>query len=195
MSIEVLTFGVSGYLEGDDLGSVILCRGETPIPPEALYPFPIELQQYPASHLKVVNGLIVEKTSKEKEFADLPLKYKKQIDGKWVEMSTAEKQLADLSGQDLFQYTINLQNEQKMQMEKTNALKVAENKFLIMCDQLTNTTNHVKLGFDDIRNIIMSLPAEQQVMVSIQLLSYDAELKREGGNRWWDTCVWHSEVL
>ena len=37
--------------------------------------------------------------------------------------------------------------------------------------------------------------AELKVQFAIALLSLDAELKREGGNTWWDDCVFHPEIV
>jgi len=89
--------------------------------------------------------------------------------------------------------TRSAQEEQARQLAKSLALRTAENRFLAMCDLLTNSTSHAKLSFAQIETIIKSLPLEQQPLVSIELLAIDAELKREGGLLWWDDCVWHEE--
>ena len=83
----------------------------------------------------------------------------------------------------------------KVQTGKPLALKQAENRFLALCDTLTGSTTHAKLGFALLEQIIGTLPQEQQVMVGLRLLAIDAECKREGGNLWWDSAEWHSEVV
>jgi len=60
---------------------------------------------------------------------------------------------------------------------------------------ITGTTSHTKLSFTQIKVIIEAMPVEQQPLVSIKLLAIDAELKREGGNLWWDDCIWHPELI
>lgn len=82
----------------------------------------------------------------------------------------------------------------KIQTGKPLALKQAENRFLALCDLLTGTTTHTKLGFSTLEQIITTLPQDQQVMIGIKLLAIDAEAKREGGNLWWDSAAWHNEV-
>ncbi len=81
--------------------------------------------------------------------------------------------------------------EAAWQAAKPAALKAAENNFLSLCDLLTSSTSHTKLGFAEINSIIALLPQEQQVVIGIKLLAIDAEAKREGGLQWWDGCVWH----
>jgi hypothetical protein len=61
---------------------------------------------------------------------------------------------------------------------------------------LTASTNHTKLGFETLEVIINSMTNEQQkIVVTLQLLATDSQAKREGGNLWWDDCVWHPELL
>ena len=80
--------------------------------------------------------------------------------------------------------------------DKSIQLKVAENRFLSMCDLLAGQTNHIKLGFADLEGIISGITnSEQQVFISVNLLSIDAECKREGGLMWWDTCSWHPDAI
>jgi hypothetical protein len=82
------------------------------------------------------------------------------------------------------------------QREKTVVMKVVENRFLGMCDELTGGTNHVKLGFAELQGIIELIPdTNAVVMVTLQLLSIDAQAKREGGLLWWDGCAWHPEAV
>ena len=82
----------------------------------------------------------------------------------------------------------------KITAAKSAALKNAENNFLSLCDLLTSSTSHTKLGFTELYAIIELLPQEQQVVIGVKLLAVDAEAKREGGLKWWDDCVWHTDI-
>ena len=87
-------------------------------------------------------------------------------------------------------------SEEAIQKLKPAALKAVENRFLAMCDQLTQATTHNKLGFDIIEQLIKSIPDQAtQFYLSAQLLAIDAEAKREGGNLWWDDCAWHQDIV
>lgn len=183
MNSWALYYGVPCAINGDNLGGVTVQNGETPFPTNSVYPVPLELRSYPASHIKIVGGKIVEKTTAEKAFADLAIKYKKQVENVWVEMSAEEKAAVDVA------------EEAARQAAKSTTLKNAENNFLSLCDLLTSSTNHVKLGFAEINALIDSLPQEQQVIIGIKLLAVDAEAKREGGLKWWDDCTWHPVTL
>jgi len=82
------------------------------------------------------------------------------------------------------------------QLAKPLPLRIAENKFLGLCDQLTGSTNHTKLSFGQIEAIGDAITDEAtRIGVAIKLLALDAELKREGGNNWWDDCEWHPELI
>lgn len=82
------------------------------------------------------------------------------------------------------------------QYNKPVVLKVVENRFLNMCDTLTGGTNHVRLGFAELGVIIEGMTNQNElVMCALQLLTIDAQAKREGGLLWWDTCTWHPEVV
>ena len=68
-----------------------------------------------------------------------------------------------------------------------------QNQYLALCDQLTGGTNHVKLGFSDLEAIVKGLMATDPntaVALSLQLLTLNAALVREGGVQWWDNCEW-----
>lgn len=68
-----------------------------------------------------------------------------------------------------------------------------QNQYLALCDQLTGGTNHVKLGFAELQAIIENLMASDPntaVAFSLQLLTLNAALVREGGINWWDNCEW-----
>ena len=68
-----------------------------------------------------------------------------------------------------------------------------QNEYLTLCDQLTGGTNHVKLGFADLEAIVKGLMASDPntaVALSLQLLTLNAALVREGGLQWWDGCLW-----
>jgi hypothetical protein len=88
------------------------------------------------------------------------------------------------------------QAEIQRQLAKPLKLKAVENRFLALCDQLTGGTEHTKLGFDVLEAIVGQIADQNtKVMVAIELLAIDAEAKREGGNLWWDDCVWHQEIV
>jgi len=81
------------------------------------------------------------------------------------------------------------------QSHKSETLMKVENKFLAFCDMLSNTNTHAKLSFDAITEKLDKITdANTKVMISVQLLAIDAEAKREGGLRWWDSCVWHESL-
>lgn len=70
-----------------------------------------------------------------------------------------------------------------------------ENAYLSMCDQLTGSTTHAKLGFAELEAIIVAIPdAELSKTLALQLLKLNSALVYHGGTRWWDTCVWHPEI-
>jgi hypothetical protein len=84
--------------------------------------------------------------------------------------------------------------ERAMQAAKSDELKAVENKFLLMCDQLSGRTDRYKLGFKTLRAIGDSLDPATQAVLAIQLLAIDSEGQREGGLKWWDTCAWHDDL-
>ena len=68
-----------------------------------------------------------------------------------------------------------------------------QNQYLTLCDQLTGGTNHVKLGFAELEAIVKGMMATDPntaVALSLQLLTLNAALVREGGINWWDNCEW-----
>lgn len=68
-----------------------------------------------------------------------------------------------------------------------------QNQYLSLCDQLTGGTTHAKLGFAELEAIIKGLMATDPstaVALSLQLLTLNAALVREGGVNWWDGCAW-----
>lgn len=183
MNSWALYYGVPVAVEGDNLGGIEISNGDTPFPTNSVYPVDIELRVMPAKYLKVVGSKIVEKTAEEKTFADLAIKYKKLVETTWVEMTAEEKAAVDAA------------EEVARQAAKPTVLKNAENNFLSLCDLLTASTNHAKLGFAEINALIELLPQEQQVIIGLKLLAVDAEAKREGGLKWWDDCSWHPVTL
>jgi len=87
--------------------------------------------------------------------------------------------------------------DKSKQDAKSITLKQTENSFLIICDQLSGTTNKVKLGFAELEDKINKLVETDPLngmKISIKLLSIDASGKREGGILWWDDCVWHNDL-
>jgi len=86
--------------------------------------------------------------------------------------------------------------EDYIQAVKTTTLKLAENKFMDVCESIIG--QKVKLGFDEIQEIIEPMQTNNPEMfmgLSIKLLAIDSELKREGGVKWWDDCIYHPEVV
>jgi hypothetical protein len=203
-NVYALYYGIPISIEGDNINGVQICSGETPFPTNAIFPVSAELRHIDAKYLKIVNGKIVARTTDERAFVDLSMQYKKKVNGIWVEMTTEEKRLINLPAKYKHQdgtemtvaekATVDAAEEIIRQSAKPLVLKKAENTFLALCDQLTGVTTHAKLGFDLIKEILENLPAEMQIGASLQLLAIDAELKREGGNLWWDDCAWHPEI-
>jgi hypothetical protein len=87
------------------------------------------------------------------------------------------------------------ESERQRQLNKPIDQKIAENDFLSICDTLTGSTTHAKLGFDQLRAIVNTLPNDQQVYWFVRLQANDSQLQREGGLKWWDDCVWHAEIV
>jgi hypothetical protein len=84
-----------------------------------------------------------------------------------------------------------------MQNAKSLELQSVENNFLQFCNQLTSTTNNVKLGFMDLETIIMPLmtsdPSQGQMLFD-ELTELNQAGIYYGGAKWWDTCVWHNNL-
>ena len=86
--------------------------------------------------------------------------------------------------------------EEYPQTLKPFDVKAAENGFLLVCQSLTGS--RTKLSFGDIRLLIEDMKAtnfQAAADLSISLLSIDSELKRECGEKWWNSCVWHPEIV
>jgi hypothetical protein len=104
------------------------------------------------------------------------------ITGKWEYLDT------------LIEDRINRENLER-QFNKSIELKTVENKFLLLCEQLCGSKT--KLGFDILENKITELLATDPntaIMLSVRLLSLDAEGKREGGLVWWNDIHWHNDL-
>ena len=90
--------------------------------------------------------------------------------------------------------TADIEAEAKAADLAANGVRYAlQNRYLQMCDQLTGGTAHVKLGFAELEAVIKGLMAtdpQTAMVLSVELLTLDAALKREGGLQWWDNCVW-----
>ena len=85
--------------------------------------------------------------------------------------------------------------EANRQNDKPLELKKAENAFLDICELLTGKKD--KLGFGELEAIInnlMTTNQNQAVVLSIKLLSIDAQGKRSGGLTWWDDCIYHNDI-
>ena len=86
-------------------------------------------------------------------------------------------------------------NEDLKQHLKQLSLKTVENNFLAVCDILTQSSSHAKLGFAQLNAILDAWPdPTQKIDLSLKLLAIDAEAKREGGLEWWDDCFWHDDI-
>jgi len=142
-----------------DLPTVDIIEGIPPFDSPKIYPVNDKFKTLPAGYMKVVDGVIEEKTQEEKiAFNEARASYE--------------------------------------QTSKSDELKTTENNFLSMCDLLTQSTTHEKLGFDEIHEILNDWPDPmQKVDLSISLLAIDAQAKREGGLEWWDTCAWHEDIV
>lgn len=82
-----------------------------------------------------------------------------------------------------------------VQAAKSEALKVVENRFLSLCEQLTGSKTKASFGtLNTAIEGLMTNDAATATAVSLRLLAIDAEAKREGGLNWWDTCTWHEDV-
>jgi hypothetical protein len=108
--------------------------------------------------------------------------------------NAAEAMALDQSLVDAAQVEILAEAERARQAAKSLVVRTAENRFLALCDTLTGLTTHVKLSFEAITTILAAMPPEQSIVLSLQLLAIDAELKREAGLQWWDDCAWHPEL-
>ncbi len=84
--------------------------------------------------------------------------------------------------------------EDLRQNEKDIVLKVVEDRFIYLCDYLTQSNSHTRLGFDTLNTIVQSITTIDRYEIAMRLLAIDAEGKREGGRKWWDDCIWHPEV-
>lgn len=178
-------------------GCVAFESGETPFPVGSAWPVSETFISTPLDQLKIVAGVLELKTEEELRIQLLPAKYRTDggldADGNriWIEKTPEEKAQADADEE-----AQKKAEEQARQDAKPLALKAVENKFLAMCDQLTGTASHTKLGFGDIQIAIDAIPdPATKMMVSVQLLAIDAEAKREGGNLWWDDCTWHADIM
>jgi hypothetical protein len=86
-------------------------------------------------------------------------------------------------------------NEINRQLDKPLQLKIYENQYLGICQQLGGTG---KLGFDELQAKITALLSQDKdtaVMLTLQLLTLDAAGKREGGLKWWDDIAYHAEIV
>jgi hypothetical protein len=86
-------------------------------------------------------------------------------------------------------------NEVQRQLDKPLQLKIYENQYLGICQQLGGVG---KLGFDELQAKITALMAQDKdtaVMLTLQLLTLDAAGKREGGLKWWDDIAYHAEIV
>lgn len=83
------------------------------------------------------------------------------------------------------------------QNQKSTKLKIVENSFLTICEQLTGKKE--KASFAVLREIVKGITdATQRHDTAAELLALDAEGKREGkregGSSWWDDIAWHDDI-
>ena len=82
-----------------------------------------------------------------------------------------------------------------IQASKSDVVKACENKFLMVCEQLTGSRD--KLGFDELGLLVGEVGQTNFVagqMLFNNLTYINQYLLRESSPQWWDTCVWHSDV-
>jgi len=87
---------------------------------------------------------------------------------------------------------IKVADEVEMQAAKSVELKALENEFYELCNQLFG--DYGKRGFVEIRAKVEQLQATDPMLavtMSLRLLAIDAEARREGGDKWWDTAIRH----
>lgn len=90
-----------------------------------------------------------------------------------------------------------LERERLADIEKNRERWMMENQFIVLCNNITNTEEYKKLGFVELEaaiSLIMQSNPDTAVGLSLRLLMIDAALKRFD-LLWWDTCVWHPEVV
>ncbi len=127
------------------------------------------------------------------EFAETSTNLIRLIDADWNGLSVSNGVL--LSHGIVVPYITKAQAEAIRQLEKPLQLKIYENQYLGICQQLGGTG---KLGFDELQAKITALMAQDKdtaVMLTLQLLTLDAAGKREGGLKWWDDIAYHAEIV
>jgi len=130
-----------------------------------------------------------------------PIQIEAPLYAEWVNCKVVDYAVVPMSQEEIDARQVEreaeeAQKEAERQARKPLVLKTVENKFLAMCDQLTGTTTHTKLGFDQINAIIEAIPDEStKLQAGVKLLAIDAEAKCEGGLMWWDDCKWHEEIV
>lgn len=90
-----------------------------------------------------------------------------------------------------------LERERLQNVEANRERWTLENQFIELCDQLTNRSSHMKLGFPELNAIItqsMEVDQSMAIKASLTLLMLDAALKRYE-MLWWEKCEWHPEVV
>jgi hypothetical protein len=141
-------------------------KGKTPLPVGSAYPVPANLMEIPSNYLIIDTGVLREKTTEEKTAYD--------------DAKTAADEVL----------------KQAHQVGKPLILKAVENNFLLICDAMTGTTTHTKIGFTELQQLgdLITDPAEKTAL-TLNLLSLDAQAKTEGGMDWWSDCEWHEEIV
>ena len=149
-----------------ELACARIRKGRTPLPAGSVYPVPADLMEIPSDYLVIDDGVLREKTAEEKTAFD---------DAKAAADEASRK---------------------ARQESKPIVLKTVENNFLLICDAVTGTTTHTKLGFAELQQIgsLITDPVAKTEL-TLNLLSIDAQAKTEGGMEWWNDCEWHPEIV
>lgn len=90
-----------------------------------------------------------------------------------------------------------LERERLANIETNRERWTLENQFIVLCNNITSTTENKKLGFlelDAAISLLRQSDPDTAIGLSLRLLMLDAALKRYD-LLWWDTCAWHPEVL
>jgi hypothetical protein len=149
-----------------ELNCASIEKGKTPLPAGSVYPVQANLMEIPSKYLIIDGGELREKTTAEKTA--------------YADASAAAAEAA----------------EKARQEAKALVLKTVENNFLLICDSVTGTTTHTKLGFAELQQIGSQITDPvAKTELTLTLLSIDAQAKTEGGMEWWEDCIWHPEIV
>lgn len=132
----------------------------------------------PKEHILEANEVAAPYTFPTNEF-----KYWKKENSDWVAMTPEEQIAADIA------------EEARFQSQKSDETKYCENKFILLCEQLTGVKE--KCGFGELTLLMDEIKQTNSIVafdLSLQLIALDAQLKRASGMMWWDTASYHPEI-